>query len=246
LAGWTSNTSQKNTKCTNIWNVLTRFDSMRLAIFLENFLLFLKFFIQIWKHVKFSTNSGFFWLNDREPVGPDRYTGRAGRYTGGSRLNHVFRFEIRIYPVSTGFRPNRTGKPVPNHAGSVRPVGIKKPWFEHYLYSESIFTLFLINIYIYRVLYIYIENQNDQYFKMVGMCFQFTTPSVFKLQVALDFSSLIKKLHVYRHKNVKTGCSSICLTTILLAGVKILRILLWHSTPSSLPDQLQPTCNLPC
>jgi hypothetical protein len=47
---------------------------MHLAIFLENFLLIFKFLIQIWKHVKFSTNS-VFWLNDREPVEPVRYTG---------------------------------------------------------------------------------------------------------------------------------------------------------------------------
>jgi hypothetical protein len=30
-------------------------------------------------------------------------------------------------PVSTGVWPNRTGKPVPDPAGSVRPVRIKNP-----------------------------------------------------------------------------------------------------------------------
>jgi hypothetical protein len=71
-----------------------------------------QFLIQIWKHIKFSTNS-IFWLNDREPIERDRYTGRTGRYTGGNSLN-AFWFEIRIYPVSTSFRQNLTGKPVPD------------------------------------------------------------------------------------------------------------------------------------
>jgi hypothetical protein len=48
---------------------------MHLAIFLENSLLFFQFLIQIWNHVKFSTNSVF--LNDREPV----------QYTGSTRLH---------------------------------------------------------------------------------------------------------------------------------------------------------------
>jgi hypothetical protein len=53
-------------------------------------LLFFQFLIQIWKHVKFSTNTIF--LNDREPVEPDWYT-------GPNRLNYGFWFEIWIHPV---------------------------------------------------------------------------------------------------------------------------------------------------
>jgi hypothetical protein len=38
----------KNTKWANIWNLLTPLDSMHLAIFLENFLIFFQFLFQIW------------------------------------------------------------------------------------------------------------------------------------------------------------------------------------------------------
>jgi hypothetical protein len=102
---------------------LTSIDSMHLAIFLENFLLFFQFLIQIWKHVKFYTNSFFSTTGNRSnrsgipvkpivvPVGPD------------CTAWFEFKFEFIRFPA--GSRPNRSGKSVPDLAGSVRSVGIK-------------------------------------------------------------------------------------------------------------------------
>ena len=58
-------------------------------------------------------------LNHRYTGQTGRYTGLIGRYTGMNRLNG----EIWIPPVPTGFRPNRTGIPVPEPGGLAGPVG---------------------------------------------------------------------------------------------------------------------------
>jgi hypothetical protein len=99
---------------------------MHLAIFLENFLLFFQFLIQIWKHVKFHTNSVFFF-NDREPVEPVRIPVKPVGIPVGPDCTAWFEFKFEIVRFPAGSRPNRTGQPVPDLAGSVRSVGIKNP-----------------------------------------------------------------------------------------------------------------------
>jgi len=46
-----------------------------------------------------------------------RYTGIPGRYTGRNRHYGKIWIQIHIWPVPTGNRPNRTGKPVPEPGG---------------------------------------------------------------------------------------------------------------------------------
>jgi hypothetical protein len=53
---------------------------------------------------------------------PARYTGQTGRYTGLDRLRYVIWIQIWVRPV-----PDRTGKPVPDLASSVRSVGSVNP-----------------------------------------------------------------------------------------------------------------------
>ena len=52
-----------------------------------------------------------------------RYTGLTDRYTGTNRLN----WEVWIWPVPTGNRPNRTGIPEPDSSGLAGPVGKVNP-----------------------------------------------------------------------------------------------------------------------
>jgi hypothetical protein len=99
----------KNTKCTNIWNFLTPLDSMHLAIFLENFLLF------------FNSN-----LKTRQIL----------RWFGFLVQRSVYRTKpIELQNLiwnlnSTGFgrfRLNRSGIPVMDRGDSAWPVGEKNP-----------------------------------------------------------------------------------------------------------------------
>jgi hypothetical protein len=97
---------------------------MHLAIFLENFLLFLHFLIQIWKHVKFYTNS-VFCLNDRELVEPVRYTGQTGRYTSQTRWYCVVWIQIWIRLVSGRF-PAEPDQKTGTGPRRFSPVGLDK------------------------------------------------------------------------------------------------------------------------
>jgi hypothetical protein len=82
--------------------------------------------MQIWKHVKFSTDLVFLF-NDQFPIEPDRCTGRIGRYTGGNRLSCVFWFGFWIQPVFSDSWFNRFSLPEPDAGGSAPPVEKKNP-----------------------------------------------------------------------------------------------------------------------
>ena len=55
---------------------------------------------------------------------------------GTNRLNSVFWIQIWISPVPTGFRPNRTGIPVPDPGGLAGPVDKWNP--EQYKHKVTI------------------------------------------------------------------------------------------------------------
>jgi hypothetical protein len=117
---------------------------MHFAIFLENFSFIFQFLIQIWKHVKFSLIR--FFLFKRPVPGRTRPVYRS--YRSVYRWEPIelgFWFEIWISPVSTGFRTNRTGKPVPDPTGSSRPVGIKNPAPKFKSWSQRLVPLHLQN-----------------------------------------------------------------------------------------------------